>query len=252
LHQDIDVLRFNRATIQYSYTRGNVFLKQIANNASEKSVNLLGLSFGGGFPGTDGPYRLIGNNELQGIIEVDPGQAGPQLLFEDGQGLSSLALFQGLADAEDRRDAMLQGSEHALVDHCIAFLEYLPPFGMADNGHGGADILQHGRRNLAGIGALLLPVHILGRQQDVRSSNDIGNRGQSGGGRRHHDITITHAGGGRHNGTGQLSGFIDCGMHLPVTGDQRPSYHKYMTSCKKRSETIIFPAPLRRAALCLP
>ena len=72
-HQNIDILRFNRATIQYSYLTGNVFLKHPFQKSSDKSMYFLGLLFGGCFAGANGPDRLIGNDQLTAVMQLDTG-----------------------------------------------------------------------------------------------------------------------------------------------------------------------------------
>jgi len=63
LHKDVYILRFNRATIQYSYLGGNIFLIYVCQQISDKAVCFLGLVLCGSFPGADCPDRLIGHNK---------------------------------------------------------------------------------------------------------------------------------------------------------------------------------------------
>ena len=55
----------------------------------------------------------------------------------------------------------------AAVDHGIVFAKKLTPFGMTDDGHTHAQLLQHGWRDLAGEGPFLFPGDILRSHLDA-------------------------------------------------------------------------------------
>jgi len=65
-HENVDILRLNRATIQYSYLAGNVFLVEFAEEIPNKNMGLLGLTLAGRLAGADCPNRFIGYDRLPG------------------------------------------------------------------------------------------------------------------------------------------------------------------------------------------
>ena len=77
-------------------------------------------------------------------------------------GVAGLALVLGLADAEDRLEARLQRRGHLLLQRAVGLAEVLAPLGVAEHHAVDAELGQHRRRDLAGVGALGLLVHVLG------------------------------------------------------------------------------------------
>src|SRR5699024_8646474 len=126
-------------------------------------VGLLGSS---GLAGADGPHGLVSDDDpfqlfLRNTAESDLGLHGNQLA-----GDALLALLQSLAHAEDHGHAGIQSGTDTLLHGDIGFAEVLAALAVADDddlhAHGG----EHLSRDLAGVGAALLPVAVLSADLD--------------------------------------------------------------------------------------
>ena len=122
------------------------------------------------------PLRLFGGQA---------GEGGAHLPAHERIGETGLVLLQVLAHADDRLQPVPQGDLELLVDHLVGLGEELPPLGVADD-----DVLdparQHRCRDLAGVGAALGPMQVLGADahRDVPQRLDDGRQGDE---RRAHD-----------------------------------------------------------------
>jgi len=211
-------IQHNRSTIQYSYPSGNIFLVQICKQRPDKAMCLLSLGFGCRLACADGPYRFIGYDYLVAVRQFHSGKTGPDLGLKNLEGLARLPFRQGFTDAQHRDQAGKQGAGKSPVDHSVGFAEYMPPLGMADDCHGAPEILQHGRRDLTGKGALFLPVDVLGPEHDAGAGNNVLDRGQRREWRRDHDVPIGNFFRGLHNRGCQMPSFVSREVHLPVSG----------------------------------
>ena len=71
------------------------------------------------------------------------------------------ALGELLADADDGDEAVGERGLELEVDALVGLVEVLAAFAVADEDVGDAEGLEHERRGLAGVGALVEPVHVL-------------------------------------------------------------------------------------------
>ena len=76
--------------------------------------------------------------------------------------LAALALLLGLAHAEDRLQPGVERGRHLLLQRAVGLAEELAALGVAEHDAVDAQLGEHRRRHLAGEGARLLLVHVLG------------------------------------------------------------------------------------------
>ena len=63
LHEGLDVVRFYTSPVKDANRTGQRFSKQRCEQGPDKMMGLLGLFPAGGFSGSDGPDRLVRDNE---------------------------------------------------------------------------------------------------------------------------------------------------------------------------------------------
>jgi hypothetical protein len=136
--------------------------------------------------------------------------------------IPDFALLQGLAHAQNRRQAGRLGGGEFLGHHRIAFTIEGATLGMADDDIGTTKILEHGRRHFAGVGTLGMLAHVLRAPGDGRTGQfglglrQIGERHAH----RHAGLDIAHA--GQHAGQqASFSARLPCIFQLPATSLRR-------------------------------
>ncbi len=126
---------------------------------AQQRVHRLRLLRRRGLAGADGPDGLVGDDDLADAVAVDVDHGG-QLALDDFFGLPGFALCQRFADADDGRDAVRQRGGGLGGHQLVGLAVVLAALRMADDGVAHAEVLQHGRRLLAGEGALrAAPTH---------------------------------------------------------------------------------------------
>ena len=83
--------------------------------------------------------------------------------------LSTVALLQSFADADDRNQCVLASRLNFFGDLLISFAAILPPFGVTDDDMTTAKLFQHRTSDFAGKCSLRFPMEVLRGQVD-RSS----------------------------------------------------------------------------------
>ena len=134
----------------------------------------------GGLAGADRPHRLVGDHEP--LVLAGGERDRLDLDLEHELGVAGLALLQRLADAGDHAEPGFERGARAAGDGLVALAEQLPTLRVADERALDAELEQHLGRDLAGVGALRLPVHVLrvdraaaldrGRERDERRAED--------------------------------------------------------------------------------
>src|SRR3954451_3422283 len=87
-------------------------------------------------------------------------------------GAPGLALFQRLADADDRRDDRRMGSVEFRRHAGIALAVELAPLGMTDDRVPAARVLDHGRGDFAGVRPLRVLAYVLSAPRDLGSREE--------------------------------------------------------------------------------
>lgn len=125
-------------------------------------MDLLCLLNSGDLASANGPDGLVGNDNLAPVVDL--GTDSSKLLLDDGDGLASLTLLEGLAAAPNDTNTAL-GSDLGLVgDDLVGLTEDGAALGVAQNGPGNAAVLKLGDADLAGESTV-------GLVEDVLSGN---------------------------------------------------------------------------------
>jgi hypothetical protein len=124
-------------------------------------VHLLRLLLGCGTAGSDRPDRLVGDHGIGEACGPDKLEHRGQLAGDDRLGLPGLALLKGFTDAEYRHQAGMQGGGELARDQFAALIVVLAALGVADQTIAGTHLVQHGRTDLTGVGALLIAADVL-------------------------------------------------------------------------------------------
>ena len=83
--------------------------------------------------GADGPNWFVGDDDFVDVLGGDFREATEQLIADDVGSFAKSAFGTGLANAENGRDVIAQGSGYGKADLLVAFVENLAALGMADN-----------------------------------------------------------------------------------------------------------------------
>ena len=150
---------------------------------------------------------------------LDAFEGDRDLELEDLVGEVGLALFEVLADADDGDEAMGERGLELEVDGGVGLVEVLAALGVADEDVGGADGGEHEGRGLAGVGAVVEPVHGLGADVDGLAFGGVDERRRArswrGRERSRRDVMGDEGKEGVDEGDGFGGGLV----HLPVGGD---------------------------------
>ncbi|CAN3995747.1 Spore coat protein gerQ, partial [Dysosmobacter welbionis] len=160
----------------------------------------------------DAAAQLVGGHAVQGALHLK----GNPLVGDAG-----LPLLQALAHADDGVHAGIQHGVDLLVDGGIGLAEILPPLAVAHDDVLHAQVLQHVGGDLAGVGALLLKVHVLGAHGDPQVLERLGGGLNVAG--RDTDQGVAPLGPG-HDLLQFLGEFLRLSgghVHFPVSGDNR-------------------------------
>lgn len=130
-------------------------------------MDLLCLGGGGDLAGTNSPDWLVGNDNVSPLLSADGLSDGTELCGDDGDGLALLALLEGLAAAKDDADTLVEGVLGLGGDELVRLLEDDTALGVADQGPADVGVLKLGGGDLAGEGALVLVVDVLGSDLDL-------------------------------------------------------------------------------------
>ncbi len=200
---------------------GNVPAGPLDQGAAQGAMVGLRLLRGGGLAGADRPDRLISDRHIGDLGAVKSFKAGHQLRGQDLGSIAGFALRQGLAHAQERQEAVAQGSLDLLVDQLVGLAKDVAALGMAQNHAGDPVCLEHRGGDFAGKRALVLEVHVLRAQCDGGAGQFLGDGRNQDRGRRDHDLTIlaqlrklgVELGPDRLD---QLAGLHRSEVHLPV------------------------------------
>ena len=138
--------------------------------------------------GADRPHRLV--REHEPLVRAARVADRLDLDAQHGLRVAGVALLLRLADAGDDAEARLERRLRASRDARVGLAEVLPPLRVADDRAVDAELEQHRRRDLAGVRALGLPVHVL----RVRREAGLDARVQRGVRRRDDRVDAVDAG----------------------------------------------------------
>jgi len=107
---------------------------------------------------------------------------------------TGIALFEGLADTDDRFETTGEGGVDFFVNQRVGLAENLPAFAVAQDHEADEKLAQHGGADLAGEGARHFEIHILRAEADfLGTAEEFGEFGNGGEGRGYHDFEMSGA-----------------------------------------------------------
>ena len=152
------------------------------------------------------------------------GEGARELPADDVDLLPRLALGELLTDAEDRTEAGFEDARELPADQLVALGEVAATLGVADDDPVGEPD-QHGRRDLAGVGALQLVVDVLRPDLDVgvRLGERVADRREGDEGRTDHPDDPVPPRPSRDR-PGEVAGVGGGRVHLPIRGDDHVTH----------------------------
>ena len=213
--------RLDAAAVKDAERAGNSSI-QYSDFATDEGVHFLRLRGGGGAAGADRPDRFVGEDRVFERTDAGGGHDRAELLGDDDEGLAAVALFQRLADAQDRDQSVLLRARELFGDAEGVFVVQGAALGVADEGVRGADVADHRGGRLARVGALLVLAHVLGAEDQARVGVACDKFGQVDVRRQDGDVDRVER--VRCAGVGdRIDQFVREGaraVHLPVSGDE--------------------------------
>src|SRR5207247_334256 len=215
----IDVLGLDAAAVEDPDRLGGLFRGELREQAAEVAVDLAGLGVRRVDARPDGPDRLVGEDDLLHLRRRHAGEPGAQLTLDRREGESLAPLLRRLADAEDRREPVGHGGAELEIDDLVGLADLLAPFGVADEHPTAAEVGEHRRRDLAGVGARGLVVTRLRPELDRAAGEHLGDGGEGGEGRADDDLHPARAPDRVADRAGEDARLRDRPVHLPVADD---------------------------------
>ena len=173
------VLGVDGTTVDDTDLLGDVGGDVVSEPLSEGLVDLLSLGGGGDLAGTDGPDGLVGNDDVVPVL--DGVGVGLELSADDSGGLAGLSLLEGLTEAGNDLDAVLESVGGLLGDLGVG-LALGAALGVTDDGPVDLEVLQHLSGGLTSEGTVALGPAILSSDGDVGADGgdslaEVGSRG---------------------------------------------------------------------------
>lgn len=130
-------------------------------------MNLLSLLSGSDLTSTNGPDWLVGNDDLAPLLSGDLLGDSGKLAGDDLDGLTLLALLEGLSAAEDDVDVLVKGGLGLGGDKLVGLPDDGAALGVTDQGPVDVGVLELVGGDLAGESSLVLVVDVLGGDSDL-------------------------------------------------------------------------------------
>ncbi len=167
VEQGDGVVGLDAASVEDADAVGYVAAQAAGDLAADEQVGF-GCHLGrGGLAGADGPDGLVGDDDIFRVFRSDTDKGKRDLLAQDFVGVSSFALGEDFADADDGRELVLERGGQLFVHQLIGLVEVLAALGVADDDVRRANGREHENGGFAGVGAFFGPVHVLSADGDV-------------------------------------------------------------------------------------
>ena len=140
------VLRFDGAAVEDAEFVGEFLAEGFGGFGADDGVGVGGHLRGCGFPGADGPDRLVGDHQVGGFLGRDFVEGAETLAAQDVVGEFGFAFFEDFSHADDGDESGFEGGLELEVDGVIGLAEVLAAFGVSDDDVGDADGEQAWRR----------------------------------------------------------------------------------------------------------
>lgn len=161
LAQLLAVLLTDTTTVQDARLIRGLVVDALLEPLADGSVHLLRLLGRGDLAGTDGPDRLVGNDDFGPVAGADLGLEGIQLLGDNRNSRAGLALLERLTAAPDDADAVVDRELGLGGDGLVRLAQDRPPLTVAQNSPGDAAVEKLRHRDLTSEGTVGLVVDVL-------------------------------------------------------------------------------------------
>ena len=159
------VLLADAAAVEDAGLVGDLLADLLGEPLADHGVDLLGLLGGGDLAGADGPDGLVGDDDAAPVGDL--GLEGGELAGDVLEGLSRLALLQGLAAAPDDAEPGVGGVLGLGGDDGVALVEDGAALRVAQDGPVDLAVLELRHRDLAREGAVGLVEDVLCGDTDL-------------------------------------------------------------------------------------
>ena len=187
---------------------------------AQRTVDLDRLLGGRGPPRADRPDRLVGDGQGAELVRGEPRERAVELSLHDRERPPRVALLEPLADAEDRRQPVIDRRAQLLLQQRLVLGVELAAFGVPEDHVRAARVLHHPRRNVPRVRPTLGRVAVLGPHEERRPLRPAGDPLEEGERREDphvHGDPLARLGDPLDEGTGR--GAVE--VHLPVAGDEQ-------------------------------
>ena len=120
--------------------------------------------------------------------------------------------------------AVLQHGAHLAVDLLVRLAHLTAALGVPEDHEAAAELDQHRRRDLTGVGAGRLVMTVLAAEHDGTEPQHLGHRRQRGERRAHDDLHAARALEAFAERAGQDARLRQRAVHLPVADDERRAH----------------------------
>jgi hypothetical protein len=156
----VAVLLADTATVDDSGVVRSGLADLLGEVFADGGVHLLGLLGAGDLAGANGPDGLVGNDDLAPVLDLLGD--GAELVGDDLDGLVGLSLLEGLANAENNAEAVVEGGLGLGSDEVVGLLEDDTTLRVTGQGPGDVGLLELAGRDLTGEGTVGLVEDVLG------------------------------------------------------------------------------------------
>src|SRR6478752_5756705 len=227
LHDPADVRGLDRPAVEDPQAVGRTVAVHLADALADRRADLLRVVRGRHLARADGPDGLVGDHEARDLLGGEPVERAVELREREGHVLAGLAYVETLPDAHDRGHPGVERLVGLRVDQLVGLVVVHPALAVPDDDVGAAQLGQHGRGDLAGVGAVVVDGDVLGAvadRQPVAVDQRL-HRAQVGERRHHDDLDLAEVVALVRQRPGELLDrhhrFLVVEVHLPVARHQR-------------------------------
>ena len=191
---------------------------------SDLAVDVLRVGGCGRQAGADCPDRLVRNDNVLPVVLLHRLDHCGKLSLAHVEGAAGLLLVDGLADAENHLEALLDGKRHLVGDKLVRLVEDASALAVSENDPLRATVLHLDRRDLSRVRPGLLGVAVLRTHLDRLLLVELCGVRQVRGWWTEHHLDVCRELAGVEVLHDSLDGLLRA-VHLEVTSDEKSSSH---------------------------
>ena len=223
--EDFGVVRFDAAAVENTGAFGKRRIITSGEPFAKVFVRGFGLFRGSGYAGTDGPDGFVGDDDTGCGVFIDLVEGALHLPVEDFFGEACGAFVEEFSDAEYGYEPAGVGVGEFSIEEVVCFAEERAAFAVTDEHILAAAVFEHVCGDFACEGALWFGIEVLGAEFECGAGDFVGDGEEVG--ERGADEDFDTGLFGRDSGgkfAGEINGGLAEGVHLPVSGDQKPTH----------------------------